>query len=291
MMKNGAREFLALCKRHKNITGFLIAVIFLLVAPSCDKREELHGFVMSDGFVKGGGFLLGVVANSHTNVLFVTCRHVVEERMKASGRNFLDGTSESNAIFLNIRGAGFRYRKIANIDPSRWHLSKSRAEDVAWIELTEAERKSFSGAGGMPVLAWLGGEKGGFNAVNESQMRFRLGIDAGVEVETIMLTSMTDMRFPFSCVMPFPCCKRALANAYESCGKIKRLDLPADVRMSDGFVIRMRTHTVGCSARQNCSGSPVLYGKNVIGLIVAIKGNESAFQCLDPIFEYYGLSH
>ena len=211
--------------------------------------------------------------------------------MLTTRRNFLDGPSDDDAIFLNMRGAGFRYRKISSIEPSRWHFSESRAEDVAWIELTEAERESFAGAKGLPVLAWIGEGGVGYRAVNETQMRFRLGVNVGAEVETVKLSSMTDMRFPYSCVLPFPCCKLVMANAYESGGKVEQLDFSTNVNMCNGGTIRMRMHRIGCSSKKNNSGSPVLFKDNVIGLIVAANEEESAFQCLDPILEHYGIDN
>ena len=269
---------------------FAIAVIFVL--PSCDKTEEFQGFLMSDGIVKGCGFLLGMEKNGQTNVLFVTCRHVLEERMLASRRNFLDGPSDGNAIFLNVRGAGFRYRKISNIEPSRWHLSKSRSEDIAWIELTEAECESFAGKGRLPVLAWLNGDDDQFSAVGEVRMHSRLGIKVGSEVEIIKLMSMKDMLFPFSGVLPLPYCKLAVANAYESSGRIEELRVVKEVIDSAENSIWMRLNRTSCTAHKNNSGSPVLYKRNVIGLVVAVRGDGvAAFQCLDPIFEHYGLSH
>ena len=288
-LKNRARKFVALCLRHKFLTGLVFGTLVLLVSPSCDKTEELQGFLMSDGFVKGCGFLLGIEANGRTNVLFVTCRHVLEERMRISGRNFLDGPTDGDAIFLNMRGAGFRYRKISNIEPSRWHLSKSMAEDVAWLELTEAERKSFAGEDGMPVLAWIGEAGEGLRAATEMEMVYRLGVKAGEEVTIIKMMSMTDMRLLLSGVLPFPYCGFALANAYESSGMVEQLGFTTDVGTSAGFKIGMRMHRIACSAHKNNSGSHVLYKGHVIRLVVAANGPESAFQCLDPIFRHYGL--
>lgn len=271
--------------------AFALFVAVICVVPSCDKTEEFQGFLMSDGIVKGCGFLLGLEKNGQTNVLFVTCRHVLEERMLATNRNFLDGPSDGNAIFLNMRGAGFRYRKISNINPSRWHLSKSRSEDIAWIALTESESGSFAGQGRLPVLAWINGSEDGLRAVNEIQMMFRLGIKVGTEVEVVKLMSMKDMLFPLSGVLPLPYCGLSLANAYESIGRIEEMGVMTDVEDSHNNVIRMRLHRTSCPAHQNNSGSPVLYGQNVIGLVVAVRsGSEAAFQCLDPIYEYYGLS-
>ena len=289
-LKNGARKFVAFCLRHMFLSGLVLGTLVLLVLPSCDKTEELQGFLMSDGIVKGGGFLIGLEKNGQTNVLFVTCRHVLEDRMLLTGRNFLDGPSDGNAIFLNMRGAGFRYRKISNIEPSRWRLSGSRAEDVAWLELTESECRSFAGEGRIPVVAWIGEAKGGFRAVNEIQMVYRLGVKPGEEVTTIKLMSATDMLFPLSGVLPFPYFNLALANAYESTGIVEQLGFSTDVGSSDGSRICKRMHRIACSAHKNNSGSPVLYKGHVIGLIVAANGPESAFQCLDPIFKHYGLS-
>ena len=269
----------------------VLAIAVAYVLPSCDKTEELQGFLMSDGIVKGCGFLLGVEKNGQTNVLFVTCRHVLEERMLASRRNFLDGPSDENAIFLNIRGAGFRYRKMSNIKPSRWHLSKNRSEDVAWIELSGPECESFAGEGRLPVLAWINDNDEKLRAVSELQMRFRLGVKEGDEVATIKMMSMTDKLFPLSGVLPFPCCNLALANAYESTGKVEQFGFSTDVETNDGLKIPMRMHRISCSVHKNNSGSPVLCKGNVIGLIVAANDSDSTFQCLDPIFEYYGLSH
>lgn len=268
------------------------AAAVLLILPSCDKTEEFQGFLMSDGIVKGCGFLLGLEKNGQTNVLFVTCRHVLEERMLESRRNFLDGSSDGNAIFLNMRGAGFRYRKISNIDPSRWHLSKRRSEDIAWIELTESECESFAGKGRLPVLAWLNGDDDQFSAVGEVRMHSRLGIKVGSEVEIIKLMSMKDKLFPLSGVLPLPYCDRSLANAYESSGRIEEMRVVADVEDSHHNVIRMRLNRTSCSAHKNNSGSPVLYKQNVIGLVVAVRDDgAAAFQCLDPIFEHYELIH
>lgn len=267
------------------------AAAVLLILPSCDRTEEIQGFLMSDGIVKGCGFLLGFEKNGQTNVLFVTCRHVVEERMLESRRNFLDGPSDGNAIFLNVRGAGFRYRKISNIEPSRWHLSKSRSEDIAWIELTEAECESFAGKGRLPVLAWLNGDDDQFSAVGEVRMHSRLGIKVGSEVEVVKLMSMKDMRFLLSGVQSLPYSKLALANAYKSSGRIKQMRVVKDVEDSYHNVTRMRLYMTSCSAHKNNSGSPVLYKQNVIGLVVAAQNGAAAFQCLDPIFEYYGLIH
>lgn len=272
------------------VSAVAIAVLFAL--PSCDKTEEFQGFLMSDGIVKGCGFLLGLEKDGQTNVLFVTCRHVLEERMQATRRNFLDGPSDGNAIFLNVRGAGFRYRKISNINPSRWHLSKSRSDDIAWIELTESECESFAGKGRLPVLAWLNGEDDQFSAIGEVRMHSRLGVKVGSEVEIVKLMSMKDKLFPFSGVLPLPYCKLALANAYESSGRIEEMRIAAEVKDSDDVSIWMRLNRTSCSAHQNNSGSPVLYKQNVIGLVVAVRnGREAAFQCLDPIFAYYRLSH
>lgn len=268
---------------------FVVAVMFVL--PSCDRTEEIQGFLMSDGIVKGCGFLLGFEKNGQTNVLFVTCRHVVEERMLESRRNFLDRPSDGNAIFLNVRGAGFRYRKISNIDPSRWHLSKSKSEDIAWIELTESECESFAGKGQLPVLAWLNGEDDQICAVGEVRMHVRLGVKVGSEVEVVKLMSMKDMRFLLSGVQPLPYSKLALANAYESSGRIKQMRVVKDVEDSYHNVTRMRLYMTSCSAHKNNSGSPVLYKQNVIGLVVAAQNGAAAFQCLDPIFEHYGLIH
>lgn len=130
----------------------LATVFFLIFAPSCDRIEEAHGFVRSDGYTIGNGVLVGCEVDGKPRLAFLTCRHVVTSRMATSNRAFGEIASKDNFIFLNKSGKGFQYVGLNEIDPRRWCTVSDLWCDIAWIALNDDEVRLFSGSKKMPAF-------------------------------------------------------------------------------------------------------------------------------------------
>ena len=137
----------------KPIPLFVILIFafssFLLFSPSFDRQEEMHGYIRSGKYVIGNGIMVGMATNK---VAFLTCRHVIIEKMLETNLSFLDKAMDDNDICINTKGRGFVYSTISNIDPSRWHFPIEKDLDFAWIILTDKERKLIAADGILPFI-------------------------------------------------------------------------------------------------------------------------------------------
>ena len=128
-------------------TGAAI-LAFALFAPSLDRQEEMHGYLRSGKYVIGNGIMVGIATN---RIAFLTCRHVIMEKMLETGLSFVDKATEGNAICINREGKGFVYETISNIDPARWHFASDSDQDFAWIVLTDSELRKIAPDGCPPT--------------------------------------------------------------------------------------------------------------------------------------------
>ena len=282
------------------LTGVLLAVLaFLMLAPSCDRIEEAHGFVKSGKWIVGNGVIVGVEHDGANRFYFVTCRHVVICKMLATGRSFVDAPAEENRIFFNKPGWGFWYSSINNIDPSRWMTCKDRDADLAWIELTRDELDMIAGKGHEPVCVCLS-----LDALTSKDGIMRKwdyavnGFDCGSVVSVMSLfspvTGSGDPRkmFYWPTWIHFPVLNDMLAVVYEESVKVNSLSVRRELPLEpnslgwnsagvNGLMIDGVSHV-------NKSGSPIFASvkndssERLLGVIAGTGGGNTIVQPIDP---------
>lgn len=261
--------------------------------------EEAHGILKSDRFVVGNGVLVGLEVGGKPRVAFVTCRHVITDRMIATGRSFLDRAADENYLYFNKRGWGFWYKGFNNIDSKRWNLSPYADQDFAWIVLTEDELSSF--ANGSPSYCRMPRDlfDEDSDILKASDFRTR-GFSIGSPVELMhMFSPVTGEgepceKFYWQTYIKVPSSAYMLANVYSESGSLIKGQSPIRVDNVDagGHSSNvLDVMTMDIRAHVNISGSPVftnLGGKRyLIGLQVAYSADgSSAFQSLDRILPH-----
>ena len=175
-----------LVKRIAWGVGAATVAAFTLFAPSLDRQEEMHGYLRSGNYVIGNGIMVGIDTN---RIAFLTCRHVVTEKMLETGLSFVDKASDGNAICINRKGKGFVYATIANIDPARWHFAPDADLDFAWIVLTDEELRQIA-SDGCPPFIQLPADSHSQAPELVTEWDFSdMGIDAGSSVSVLRLFS------------------------------------------------------------------------------------------------------
>lgn len=271
-----------------------VFVVFALFAPSFDRQEEMHGYLRSGKYVIGNGIMVGIDTN---RIAFLTCRHVVTEKMLETGLSFIDKATADNAICINRKGRGFVYATIANIDPARWHFAPDADHDFAWIVLTDDELRKIA-PDGCPPFIMLPADSHSQTPELITEWYFPdMNIDVGSRVSVLRLFSPVlgqgsaenlsylnlFLQIPFrgeSIALTTRCDatlrSRRINQRVVSNDPINRFD-----QVMPLFVTDMPGHV-------NVSGSPVFAeqkdGKRpLIGLINSSTGNASGFQSLDCI--------
>ena len=280
---------------NKVVFIILIAIaLFLFLAPSMDRQEEMHGFICSGKYVVGNGFLVGTSSN---RIAFVTCDHVITEKMMTTGLAFNDVASKDNAICINIKGKGFVYTKIAEIDPKRWCFPKDKSLDIAWIVLKDEEIQKIA-SDSLPLYLQLPTNfyANSVDIIREANFPID-GIEINSEVSSLQLFSpvtgtgdATKLKY-FNLYYNVPffdlslgVTTRRKTRLYSQRSTIRsRSNDPINSfdRFLSGYVLNLSGHV-------NCSGSPVFSkskdGKSkLIGIITASNGSHTFFQTLDRV--------
>lgn len=287
-------------KKHWLLVVVLVAAAFLVLAPSCDRLEEAHGFLKSDKWIVGNGVIVGVEHEGVNRFFFVTCRHVVVCKMLATGRSFVDAPAEENRIFFNKPGWGFWCSSINNIDPSRWMTCKNRDADFAWIELTRDELDMIVGKSREPVCVWLS-----LDALDPKDDLMRKwayavnGFDCGSEVSVMSLFSpVTGSGDPRKMLywptwVHFPVLNDMLAIVYEKSVNVNSMSVRCEFPLEpnslgwdsawvNGLMIDGDSHV-------NKSGSPIFASakndshKKLLGVIAGTWDGNTIVQPIDPL--------
>lgn len=267
---------------------------FLLFSPSFDIQEEMHGYVRSGKYVIGNGIMVGIATNK---VAFLTCRHVVTEKMLETYLSFIDKAMDDNAICINTKGRGFVYSTISNIDPSRWHFPKEPDLDFAWLILTDKERKLIAADGILPFIQLPKDSlSSSMNLITESNFPIE-DIDINASLTVLQFFSpvlgegdASQLRY-YNVFYQLPFLEKSIGITTRRNAILlsRRTSIP--VRSNDqinnfdqnqfGYVINIPSHV-------NASGSPV-FGRRkdgisaLLGIITASNGAQSFFQTLDRV--------
>ena len=267
---------------------------FLLFSPSFDIQEEMHGYVRSGKYVIGNGIMVGIATNK---VAFLTCRHVVTEKMLETYLSFIDKAMDDNAICINTKGRGFVYSTISNIDPSRWHFPKEQDLDFAWLILTDKERKLIAADGILPFIQLPKDSlSSSMNLITESNFPIE-DIDINASLTVLQFFSpvlgegdASQLRY-YNVFYQLPFLEKSIGITTRRNAILlsRRTSIP--VRSNDqinnfdqnqfGYVINIPSHA-------NASGSPV-FGRRkdgssaLIGIITASNGAQSFFQTFDRV--------
>lgn len=267
---------------------------FLLFSPSFDIQEEMHGYVRSGKYVIGNGIMVGIATNK---VAFLTCRHVVTEKMLETYLSFIDKAMDDNAICINTKGRGFVYSTISNIDPSRWHFPKEQDLDFAWLILTDKEREHIAADGILPFIQMPKDSLfSSIDLINESNFPSE-DIDINAELTTLQFFSpvlgegdASQLRY-YNVFYKIPFLNKSIGITTRRSAKLLSRRTSIRVRSNDpinnfdqnqfGYVINIPSHA-------NASGSPV-FGRRkdgssaLIGAITASNAKQSFFQTLDRV--------
>ena len=278
------------------ITVFAAILAFALFAPSLDRQEEMHGYLRSGKYVIGNGIMVGIATN---RIAFLTCRHVVTEKMLETGLSFVDKATEGNAICINRKGKGFVYETISNIDPARWHFASGSDQDFAWIVLTDSELRKIA-PDGCPPFIQLPRDSHSEAPELVTEWNFVLkGIDIGSRVSVL--------RF-FSPVLGEGSAEKLkYLNLFlrvpflgESIGVTTRREATLQSRRTQLRVMSndpinnldqvMPSFIIDMSGHVNISGSPVFADQkdgvpSLIGMVNSSTGDTTGFQTLDRVVE------
>lgn len=154
-MRNVILCVLKLVREHKVIVALVLLLIIAAFTPSIDKCGEVHGNIKAGRFLIGNGVLVGCSQDGEDKVAFLTCRHVLTERMLQTGRAFIEDVSPDNAINIREKGKAFRYVSLSNIDPKRWLTVPDVKYDFAWMILTTEECARIFGSNGSAIYVDL----------------------------------------------------------------------------------------------------------------------------------------
>ncbi len=278
------------------IAGTLATMLFTLFAPSLDRQEEMHGYLRSGRFVIGNGIMVGIATN---RIAFLTCRHVVTEKMLETRRSFIDKATDDNAICINRKGYGFVYETISNIDPARWHFADDNGQDFAWIVLTDDELHKIAPDGCPPFIQL---PQDLYSEAPELITEWHFennGIGIGTPVSAIRFFSpvlgegSAEKLHYYNVFLKIPFFEKSIgiATRKETTLQSRRMQLRVTSndpinhldQIMPSFIIDLPSHV-------NNSGSPVFAisddgSKSLIGIINASKGNASAFQTLDRVIK------
>lgn len=305
-VRKRARFFLLMIKRvggfaRKHLAWLLLGggMLFLLFAPSCDRVEEAQGFLKSSQYIIGNGILLGLEVDGKPRVAFLTCRHVIEDKMLATGRAFADRAAEENELFFNNSGWGFWYKGFGRIDAGRWQKAPDSDQDFAWIVLTDDELNSFAGASPSfiripkdsfdttsDVLRACDFLAKGFHMGSSVKLSHMFAPVTGSGGAAEKIYWPTYLKIPFSSSM--------VAIVYGESGHLIGDRATINVSCEDARGIRhgqLDVLTIDVPAHVNISGSPVfasIDGRNyLVGIFVAFsEDGTSSFQSLDRVLPY-----
>lgn len=295
--KKGRRRTLL---RYGVLTVFVSALGFMWLAPSCDRLEEAHGFVLSGKYLVGNGVLVGMQVDGKDRVAFLTSRNAVTCKMLETGRSFADAPADENRLCINKVGSGFRYVEFDNINPRRWQISPIADQDFAWIVLNEEE---LAALGGVPSYLHLpNGPLDSSPDVAREHDCLAMKIDVGSDLAVTRLVgpvfgkgraaSMWYFDSVFRISVPFA--SSVCAVAVQDLGKLaahsQRITMLNDdargVKESELTVLQM-----ALSTHANNSGSPVfvkdLEGHpRFFGILVGLGEECAFFQTLDRILPF-----
>ena len=299
-MKNAVlkilRTIVQLGKKHKLCLAIILAVpLFVWYAPSFDHIEETHGFLFADGILRGNGVLVGAKIDGIDRVAFLTCKHVVTTSYLPANVAYIGEARDGYGLYLNTPGKGFRYVRLSNIDPQRWHLAEDAGADFAWIVLSDDEVRMISGRNG-PAYIQLQKE---FMSRSEGMLCLRdfmpAGVTEGTAVETTRVVSHVfgNQLDPIHCqyrsaILDIQFAKSALALAHQKRGTLLRIGYDVDIHDYCAGNVRRRVSTFTAGSSIGCSGSPVFARtedgrKKLLGLVIGGNNDISHFQSLDFI--------
>lgn len=299
-------RFVVLMSRNKLECALMGVLLFLLLAPGCDRLEEAHGFVRSGGYTIGNGVLVGCRVEGKPRVALLTCRHVVTARMLETGKAFAEVSQEDNYIYLNKRGWGFGYAALNNIDPTRWLTVKDLKYDFAWIILNESEISRV--AGSADALSFVNIAEDGQDRSGGFVCERRFGEIVNDENTGPFVYSLFSQvlgpaneptkQFYFPCILRLPWVKMAWGIVTRQRAKMTSSDriipwpkIPTDL-CGRKYETSIPAYGMKWSSHVNKSGSPVFVqvGENgekglALSGIVTISDNKefTGFQSLDAV--------
>lgn len=286
--------------RYGVLIVFVGALGFLWLAPSHDRVEEAHGFVVSGKYLVGNGVLVGMRVDGKDRVAFLTSRSVVTCKMLETGRSFKDTPAEENRLCLNMVGSGFRYVEFDNIDPRRWQLSPIADQDFAWIVLNDEE---IAALGGVPnYLRLPTNPLDRTHDVAHERDSLALKVELGSDLTVTRLVapvfgkgraaSMWYYDSMFRIPVPFASsvCAVAMQDSGRLVARKQRVPLSKDdacgLEKYEAVVSQM-----AISSHANNSGSPVFVKDagghfRIFGLLVGMGDECAFFQTLDRILPF-----
>lgn len=287
------RTLLQWGRKHKLCLGILAMLLIAWHAPSLDRLEEAHGFLFADGILRGNGVLVGTKIDGVDRVAFLTCKHVVTTPYLPANIAYAGEARDGYGLYLNRPGKGFRYVRLSNINPKRWHLAKDADIDFAWIVLSDEEVRMISGRNG-PTYIQL---QKGFMSKSEDMLCLHdfmyEGVTDGTEVETTRVLALVvgNQLDPVSCryysaIRTIPFTNNALALACQSRGTLLRIGHDVNIHDYCDGNVRRRVSTFDTGSSIGCSGSPVFAQdgdghKKLVGLVIGGNNDISHFQSLD----------
>lgn len=284
-------------KRYYGVLLIIALALVLWFGPSFDRIEETHGVLKSDRFLIGNGVLVGMEHEGRQHIMFLTCRHVLEEKMVETQRAFIDGPTSGNQMCIRCRGKGFRYVTYSNIDPARWLTVEEADRDFAWIELSKEELEQISGQGQLPSYLDLtdGSTQSVGRVVCESDYP-TVDVEEGSEVSIYSLVAPVTGRggpsdklyWPTFLKLPF--LNRFLGWCWKSSVPIVQIgaEIPIDGQLR-------RENLIAASIHVNNSGSPVFAqsksGEEILVGLVTTENNRcgGGFQSLTSVI--YAIRH